>query len=345
MTIECVDGEKRACGTDVGECEKGQERCAGGKWSGVCEGGRNARAEVCNGKDDDCDGLIDNNARCSSGQVCIKGKCVKKSYGDEVGIRAGSFWMGSPENEPGRRSNERRRRVGLTRAFYMLRYEVTQGQFRRLMGYNPSFFSKCGANCPVEQVNWHEACAYANALSRSRGMEECYDCKGSGRGVRCDAKMQYRGSNYYNCSGYRLPTEAEWEYAARAGTSTAFYSGGITHTDCSPLDPNLDKIGWYCGNSESKTQHPVGRKQANAWGLYDMAGNVWEWVYDCYQDSYSGLTGKDPVNDRTGSERVLRGGSWYNFARYVRAAVRYERSPAYSDYDVGFRLLRSLSSN
>jgi formylglycine-generating enzyme required for sulfatase activity len=252
--------------------------------------------------------------------------------------------MGSPENEPGRYPNERRHRVRLTRAFYMLRYEVTQGQFRRLMGYNPSHFSSCGANCPVEQVNWHEACAYANALSRSRGMEECYDCKGSGRGVRCDAKAQYRGSNYYNCSGYRLPTEAEWEYAARAGTSTAFYSGGITHTgfDCG-RDANLDKIGWYCGNSGNKT-HPVGRKQANAWGLYDMAGNVWEWVYDRYQDSYSGLPNVDPVGPNSGSYRVYRGGSYAYYALYCRAAsrIRFRVTPGYRYWYLGLRFLRSL---
>jgi formylglycine-generating enzyme required for sulfatase activity len=266
--------------------------------------------------------------------------------------------MGSPSSELGRDGDEGpQRTVTLTRSFVIGKYEVTQGEFESLMGYNPSNFKSCGANCPVESVSWHEAVAYLNALSKSRGLEECFDCTGSGSSVICTVKSQYSGQNYYNCKGYRLPTEAEWEFAYRAGTSTAFYNGDITKTDCG-LDPNLDKIGWYCGNStvtyagcrdlsgyggpKCAGTHPAGGKQANAWGLHDMAGNVWEWVYDWYQDSYNNLPATDPVGPSTGSYRVDRGGCFGSYAQYCRAADRNRDSPPGRFSYVGFRFLRSL---
>jgi formylglycine-generating enzyme required for sulfatase activity len=277
--------------------------------------------------------------KCAAGQVCTNGKCHIQFA--EVKISAGSFTMGSPSSELGRLPREGpQRTVTLTRSFVIGKYEVTQGEFEALMGYNPSYFSSCGANCPVEAVSWHEAVAYMNALSKSRGLEECFDCTGSGTSVNCTVKSQYSGQNYYNCKGYRLPTEAEWEYAYRAGTNTAFYNGDITETSCG-RDPNLDKIGWYCGNAGGKT-HPVGGKQANAWGLHDMAGNVWEWVYDWYQDSYNNLPSIDPVGPNTGSYRVVRGGSFGGYARYCRAAFRSWGTPGFRIRDLGFRFLRSL---
>jgi formylglycine-generating enzyme required for sulfatase activity len=268
--------------------------------------------------------------------------------------------MSSPPGELGR-DNVRegtQRMVHLTRSFVIGKYEVTQGEYQALMGYNPSHFKNCGTNCPVENVTWHEALSYMNALSRNRGLEECFDCTGSGSSVSCNVKVQYSGQSYYNCKGYRLPTEAEWEYSYRAGTSTAFYNGAITQTSCSPLDPNLDKIGWYCGNStvtyagcedlsgsggpKCAGTHPVGGKQANAWGLHDMAGNVWEWVYDWYQDSYNNLPATDPVGPSTGSFRVRRGGSFVDYAQVCRAAFRYGFTPGYRDGGLGFRFLRVL---
>jgi formylglycine-generating enzyme required for sulfatase activity len=249
--------------------------------------------------------------------------------------------MGSPSSELGRYSDGGpQRTVTLTRSFMIGKYEVTQGEFESLMGYNPSYNKSCGANCPVEAVSWHEAVAYMNALSKSRGLEECFDCTGSGTSVNCTVKSQYSGQNYYNCKGYRLPTEAEWEYAYRAGTSTAFYNGDITKTGC-VLDPNLDKIGWYCGNSGYNT-HPVGGKQANAWGLHDMAGNVWEWVYDRFQDSYNNLPSVDPVGPGTGSDRVVRGGSYNISTQACRAAVRFGYLPGNRYGSLGCRFLRVL---
>jgi formylglycine-generating enzyme required for sulfatase activity len=262
-------------------------------------------------------------------------------------IPAGKFMMGSPDNEPGRDSDEGpQRQVELTRSFWMMETEVTQGQYQSVMGYNPSRFSRCGANCPVEQVNWHEACAFANALSKKQGLDECYTCSGSRADVTCEVKSQYKGSAYYNCKGWRLPTETEWEYAARSGTDTPFYTGRCISTEQANYDGNYPQEGCPKGQYRQRTIAVGSLNAPNAWGLHNMLGNVREWVHDWYQDSYRDLTGKDPVNDRTGSGRVLRGGSWFSNARDLRAANRDWWSPADRGNDVGFRLLRGdLSSN
>ena len=226
-----------------------------------------------------------------------------------VPIQPGTFMMGSPSSESGRDSDETQHEVTLTQGFYMQTTEVTQGQWKAVMGSNPSYFPNCGDNCPVEKVSWNDVQSFIT-------------------------KMNERGEGTY-----RLPTEAEWEYCARAGTITAFYNGGISETGCN-LDPNLNQIGWYCGNASSKT-HPVAQKQPNAWGLYDMSGNVWEWCQDWY-GSYPTSSVTDPTGPTSGSSRVLRGGYWYNYARYCRSANRRYNSPGGTDYDLGFRLVFGL---
>ena len=215
----------------------------------------------------------------------------------------------------------------LTRDFWMMTTEVTQAQFESVMGYNPSYFTACGPTCPVEQANWHEFAAYANALSQSEGLGECYSCTGTAPNFDCAPSVSY--ATAYDCPGYRLPTEAEWEYAARGGTTTATYNGNLeTHPTC---DPRLHRtrrwspIAWFCGNA-SNTTHPVGTKTANAYGLYDMLGNVWEWCHDWY-GAYPGGAETDPTGAASGSDRVLRGGSWYGDAWDARAASRGDDSP------------------
>jgi len=246
-------------------------------------------------------------------------------------VEKGKFEMGSPTSEEGRYDAETQHTVTLTRSFYLKATEVTQGEWRALMGNNPSSFSSCGDDCPVEQVSWYDALAYSNALSRLEGSKECYDLSGcSGtpgkKGYSCPDDLSFKLS----CEGYRLPTEAEWEYAARAGTGTRFSSGDA--------ESDLGKAGWYEGNSGSKT-HAVGQKAANAWGLYDMHGNVWEWTWDWYGDYPSKAT--DPVGGKTGSGRVLRGGGWGSGARGCRAAIRGYYSPSYRGGLLGFRPVRS----
>jgi formylglycine-generating enzyme required for sulfatase activity len=245
--------------------------------------------------------------------------------------------MGSPTSEPCRASDEDQHQVTLTRDLEIQSTEVTQGEFQSLMGYNPSYFSSCGGHCPVEQVNWYEAVGYCNALSASKGYAKCYTCTGSGASVTCQEASAYSGQKVYDCPGYRLPTDAEWEYAYRAGTTTAFYNGPITC--CTGTDANADKIGWCDANST----HPVGQKLKNAWHLYDMAGNVWEWCHDWYQSRLGSSAVTDPFGSSSGSARVLRGGSWSSSAHDLRAANRRDYNPTRRPNHTGFRCARTIT--
>ena len=221
-------------------------------------------------------------------------------------IPAGTFIMGSPLNEPGRDSDEGRHKVTLTRPFYIQTTEVTQGQWQAVMGENPSHFRDCGETCPVEMVSWHDTQRF---IARLNAMAGVYT--------------------------YRLPTEAEWEYAARSGSQSALSNGIITVTGCA-YDAKLDHIGWYCGNSGNKS-HPVAQKQPNSWGVYDMHGNVWEWCHDWYGNYPSGPV-TDPQGPAVGLIRVNRGGSWWWFARFCRSANRIRYMPFDQTEDTGFRL-------
>ncbi len=301
---------------------------------------------ICFGSCDLCAGVerpVECDPVCPDGAECVDGECVgiQRPQGEFVLIQPGEFVMGSPPDELGRDNDEAQHRVRLTRAFWLGTTEVTQGEWAGLMGNNPSRFSDCGDDCPVETVNWYAALAYANALSRAEGLAECYvlgDCNGRapGEDMECET-ADFAG---LDCAGYRLPTEAEWEYAARAGTQTAFHTGAITQTRCNPLDPNLDRAGWYCGNSGGTT-HAVAGKQPNAWGLYDMHGNVWEWVQDRYGGYPNDALTTDPIGPAGGGDRVRRGGSWNRYAPYARAASRSGSGPGNRDSDLGFRLARS----
>ena len=231
-----------------------------------------------------------------------------------VWIPAGNFLMGSPKNEEGREHHERQHEVRISEGFWIGKYEVTQGEWEAVMGTNPSHFSNRGLRCPVESVSWDDLQAFIRRLNERE----------SGWGVYRLPKFIRRlnGSRHV----YRLPTEAEWEYAARAGSS------GIRHGE-------LDEIAWYSDNSDDAT-HPVGHKLANAWGLHDMLGNIWEWTGDRYGEYPFGSV-RDPRGPRLGSYRVVRGGSRGSLARHVRSAFRDGNSPGNRSSYIGFRLVRT----
>jgi formylglycine-generating enzyme required for sulfatase activity len=198
---------------------------------------------------------------------------------------------------------------------------VTQAQWEEVMGDNPSAFHGCGSSCPVEQVNWHMAANFANAVSTAEGLDACYDCSGSGTLVRCDV-----ATNPYQCEGYRLPTEAEWEAAARCAKDT-LYAGS----------DNAEAVAWTSDNSGS-TSHSVGAKSPNACGLYDMSGNVWEWTQDWYHSYEDDST--DPVGAQSDDSRVLRGGSWNDGPAVARVAYRFRFISHRRSY-LGLRLVRT----
>jgi formylglycine-generating enzyme required for sulfatase activity len=222
---------------------------------------------------------------------------------DLVWIPSGTFLMGSPASESGSLKWERPQTiVTISRGFWLGRTPVTQGQFQAVMGSNPSHFTQAASDAPVEQMTWDNAMAFCRKLT------------GQGRAAG-------RLPQGYACA---LPTEAQWEYACRAGSTGPYYAD------------DLFAIAWY-GDSAGST-HPVGQKRPNAFGLYDMLGNVWQWCSDWFGD-YPGGSVTDPVGPPTGNYRVIRGGSWWSGAADCRCASRYWETPAYRYNELlGFRV-------
>ncbi len=240
-----------------------------------------------------------------------------KSGIEMVLIPAGTFAMGSDKGTPDE-APVHKVSVG---SFWMDRYEVVQEEFRKYQRSDPSHFK--GARQPLEQVNWTDAAGYCNDRSRADGLEPCYDEKT----WACN----------FSANGYRLPTESEWEYACRAGTTTQYGFGNSAGS--------LQDYAWHAENAAAKT-HPVGQKKPNAWGLYDMHGNVAEWCNDRYaKDYYKQSPDKDPRGPNEGRERVLRGGAWNSSAGSCRSTYRTSSlsvdDTCLADDAIGFRCVRN----
>jgi len=294
-----VDGKVLNPGAIVLRYETGDYVVAGKKtgYTRVSENARIVPGETCSVKlvlpqipDRDGDGVLDDVDKCPDevGKVEFDG-CKEQPPKGMALIPGGTFMMGSNDGE----SDEKPVHQVTVNGFYMDKTEVTQAEYERVMGTNPSYFKGC-PDCPVEKVIWYDAKEYCDKV------------------------------------GKRLPTEAEWEYAARAGSTTKYYWGNGAP----------DAYAWYNGNSESKT-HPVGQKQPNAWGLYDMSGNVWEWCSDWYDLDYSKSSSQNPQGPSSGEYRVLRGGLWGNLPVILRSAVRYRFAPDSRLIVSGFRCVRS----
>jgi formylglycine-generating enzyme required for sulfatase activity len=252
--------------------------------------------------------------------VVVGSGCGPSRYGpvdgmEFVTIPAGSFQMGSPSAESGRWENEKQHLVTVS-SFELMTTEVTQGMWEEVMGTTVDEMRRrseydfglagVGEDLPIYYVSWNDCQEF---MERLNAMDSSYT--------------------------YRLPTEAEWEYAARAGTTTRYYWGD---------DPDEDQIGnhaWFTGNSDGST-HPVGSKMPNAWGLYDMSGNVWEWCEDVFASYYDNCPTDGSAYAGPGSNRVLRGGSWSDNASFCRSATRFYDGPGYRLGYMGFRVARSV---
>jgi len=231
-----------------------------------------------------------------------------------VRVDGGTFQMGSAS---GGDNDERPVHSVTVKTFNIGKYPVTQKEWVEIMGTNPSNFK--GDNLPVEQVSWFDVVEYCNRRSVKEGLTPAYS--GSGNNITCN----------WNANGYRLPTEAEWEYAAKGGNKDPMvyeYSGSNS----------VGAVAWYDGNSGKRTQ-PVGTKAANSLGIHDMSGNVWEWCWDWY-GSYSSGSQTDPRGASSGSDRVDRGGGWNDSAAHVRSAYRHYGTPSVRGAYLGFRLVR-----
>ena len=237
-----------------------------------------------------------------------------------IPIPAGTFLMGSNDWQ----DDEKPVHEVILDAFAMSETEITRGQYRDVTGINLAATAR-GDSAPVVNVSWHEAVQFCNLLSDMAGLERCYDEDS----WECD----------FTRSGFRLPTEAEWEYACRAGTTTMFCTGDS--------ERGLEETAWFVNNIGNATApHPVGLKNPNGWGLYDMHGNVWEWCNDWYDSGYYHESpASNPTGPGNGDFRVRRGGDFGNNAFFCRSANRFSSWPGTRSFFLGFRIVRSGSFN
>jgi formylglycine-generating enzyme required for sulfatase activity len=247
---------------------------------------------------------------------------------DFVLITGGTFTMGSPASEPERGTDETQHRV-TAGDFYIAKSSVTQREYSQLMGSNPSEFS--GDNLPVENVSWFDAVRFCNARSTREGLTPAYAING-------ETVTWNRSAN-----SYRLPTEAEWEYACRAGTTTPFNIGNnITDREANCYNNygyNNNSSGRVTGGCRGRTT-PINSYRANSWGLFDMHGNVADWCWDWYGE-YGASAQANPAGPATGTLKVNRGGGWNDFPKHIRSAYRAAMPPGNDSFNLGFRLVRN----
>ena len=254
----------------------------------------------------------------------FSGSCRQQQSPEMVLINGGTFIMGSPAHEYDRDFDEVQHTVTVS-SFFIGIYEITQKEYQQIMRKNPSDFK--GRNLPVGNVSWFDALNFCNNLSVREGLNPAY-LPGE-NGIIWDR----------NANGYRLPTEAEWEYACRAGTESPFYTGDNISTDQANYDGNFPYSNYAIGKFLEQPA-AAGSYPANAWGLYDMHGNVFEWCWDIYE-LHSHLDQIDPVGPLSGEHRVIKGGSWINSGSALRSAFRGIYFPGGGSDRIGFRVVRN----
>lgn len=289
--------------------------------------GPDAPGTLSNGIDDNCDGIRD----CGDAAV------------PSIRVAAATFMMGAPEDEPGWHPSEALHQVVLTHDFCLAVFETTEHAYLTVTGQEPSYNRNCGSDCPVERTTWHDAARFANAQSTREGLEHCYACD--------ESECVGIGSPYM-CDGYRLPTEAEWELAARGTQPTNMfpYPGTVSDSiieDCPPegsfAPPSfLDDFAQYCGNSLD-VKSPVGQRAPNSFGLYDLAGNVEEWTHDYYAAYPSVGVTVDPYGPSSGEQRAYRGGSFHSSPNELRSGQRSAFLDDQPSTQIGIRLARTAA--
>ena len=285
------------------------------------------------------DGCSD--AQKNTGNSATKIEITVESNGIEmVKISYGEYEMGSDENEWGHEVDEEKHLVTISGSFLMSLKEITQDQWKDVFENNPSNNKSCGGDCPVEMTNWWEAITFVNKLSEQSNIETCYELKGCKGTLGIDYACKSVELRSLSCRGYRLPTEAEWEYAARAGSKGIFSTGECLNDEQANYDARYNRMGCKKGIYRKRTIE-AGKLAKNRWSIYDMYGNVWEWVWD-WKSDYSTQPVVDPVGPKKGKTKVVRGCGWGSISKYCRSANRGEMSPGARSSSLGFRIVKSM---